>query len=87
MGIIARASKPFTDASLPAEAKIVSGHAADVILSEARSDDYDMIIMGSIGAGGGFIKRVVLGLGSVAQKVLANAPCPVLVVKKETERT
>ena len=42
-----------------------------------RAEDVDLIVMGTLGRTG--IKRVLLG--SVAQEVIKQAPCPVLVVR------
>lgn len=56
--------------------KHVSGKAAVRILDEIKRD-FDLVIMGTRGHGG-IIGAVV---GSVAQRVLANSDCPVLIVK------
>lgn len=47
-----------------------------VIVEEAKKREVDLIIMGTRGKTG--LKRVFLG--SVAQKVIGYAPCPVMVV-------
>lgn len=56
--------------------KIVKGHPATAILDEIRRD-FDLVVMGSHGYG----KSVGAITGSVIQHVLADAHCPVLVVK------
>lgn len=56
--------------------KIIEGHPAASILEEVNNG-IDLIIMGSRGHGP--ISGALLG--SVTQRVLANASCPVLVVK------
>ena len=81
--IVERTRKPFLDTGVPTHTKVIEGYAAEVILSEAEDGKYDLIVMGSRGAGMGLIRRVVFGLGSVAERVIANAPCPVLVVRGE----
>ncbi|HUV04250.1 MAG TPA: universal stress protein [Armatimonadota bacterium] len=81
--IVEKARKPFLDTGVPTHTKIIEGYAAEVILGEAEDGKYDLIVMGSRGAGMGLIRRVVFGLGSVAERVIANAPCPVLVVRGE----
>lgn len=57
--------------------KIAEGRAAEMILRELRRD-FDLVVMGSRGhspLGGALI-------GSVTQRVMGEASCPVLVVKK-----
>ena len=56
--------------------KHISGHPATAIVEESKNG-FDLIVMGSHGHGP--ISGVVLG--SVAQRVLAHANCPVLVVR------
>lgn len=52
-------------------------NAPDVILSTAKTENIDAIVMGSRGMGGA---RAWL-LGSVSSKVAAEAQCPVIIVK------
>jgi nucleotide-binding universal stress UspA family protein len=59
------------------ETLMVPGDPAQKIIEQAEKTSCDMIIMGSRGAGP---LRGAL-LGSVSQKVLANSPYPVLIVK------
>lgn len=54
-----------------------SESASEVILELARSKDIDLIVLGSHGRTG--LKRLLMG--SVTERVIAQAPCPVLVVK------
>ncbi len=51
--------------------------ADEPIIELARSADIDLIVMGSHGRTG--LKRLLMG--SVTERVIGNAPCPVLVVK------
>jgi nucleotide-binding universal stress UspA family protein len=53
------------------------GYAASVIEEEAVQEKADMIVMGSRGLSG--IKHLLLG--SIAERVVQKAPCPVLTVK------
>ena len=53
--------------------------AADEILGYAEKEKVDLIIIGSKGLGG---KATRFVMGSVALKVVSNAPCNVYVVKK-----
>ncbi|MFI4995031.1 MAG: universal stress protein [Hyphomicrobiales bacterium] len=55
---------------------VVIGDAAEQILANAKDSQADLIVMGSRGHG----RLAGLLLGSVAQKVVGLAPCPVLVV-------
>lgn len=55
---------------------IVGGAPAPVILEHAASDGADLIVMGTHGASG--IQHLILG--SVTEKVLRRATCPVLTV-------
>ncbi len=54
-----------------------SGRALDMAVSLAKSLGADLIVMGTRGLAG--IKHVLLG--SVAERVLRRAPCPVVTVK------
>ena len=56
--------------------KISAGHPATAILEELRRD-FDLVVMGTRGHGP--IASAIVG--SVTQRVLADAPCPVLVMK------
>jgi nucleotide-binding universal stress UspA family protein len=58
------------------ESRVVSGHAAETIVGCAVSGEADFIVMGTHGAGG--LEHLMLG--SVTEKVLRRAPCPVLTV-------
>ena len=61
----------------PFKTKWVVGSASDEILRAARREKAHMIVMGTHGHG--LISRALMG--SVAQKVLADADIPVLLVK------
>ena len=58
-------------------AKLHGGHPVGTIVDFARRSKADLIIMGSHGRGG--VKRALIG--SVAERVVRHAPCPVLVVR------
>ncbi|AFQ42515.1 universal stress protein [Desulfosporosinus meridiei] len=57
--------------------KIVQGYPSTMILEEAKKLEADLVVMGSHGYG------PITGslLGSVSQRVLPRAECPVLIVK------
>lgn len=54
------------------------GEAATEILHFAREDGMDLVVLGSHGGAG--LKHLVLG--SVAERVVREAPCPVLVIRQ-----
>lgn len=56
--------------------KTIAGRPAPVILREIRRD-FDLVVMGT--GGHGLLTGALIG--SVTQRVLADAACPVLVVK------
>jgi nucleotide-binding universal stress UspA family protein len=62
------------DCGITIEPRVVTGHAAEVLLDAA--DTADLVVVGSRGRGG----FAGLVLGSVSQQVLAHAHCPVMVV-------
>ena len=57
--------------------ELLFGHAAEQLLHYARQQSVDLIVVGSLGESG--IKDFFLG--SVATRVVANAPCSVMVVR------
>jgi nucleotide-binding universal stress UspA family protein len=63
-------------AHVPSEARINEGEPAECVLAFAQSLPADLIVLGSHGRSG--FERFVLG--SVTEKVLRNAVCPVLTV-------
>ncbi|HWQ71471.1 MAG TPA: universal stress protein [Desulfitobacteriaceae bacterium] len=62
---------------VPFKKCIDSGHPVSVILEEIEKEQIDLVIMGSHGYG------PITGsvLGSVSQRVLQRAECPVMIVK------
>jgi nucleotide-binding universal stress UspA family protein len=62
--------------------RLRQGDAADEIVKAAAEGDFDLIVMGTHGRGG--LARLVLG--SVAERVLRAAACPVLTVKAPFRR-
>lgn len=57
----------------------VQGTAATEIVEVARSGAHDLIVMGTHGRTG--LRRLILG--SVAERVVRAAPCPVLVIRPD----
>ena len=64
---------------LEIETKVVDGYPKEEIVREAREWDADLIVIGSHGYGN--VKRFLLG--SVAQAVVAHAPCSVEVYREK----
>lgn len=64
-------------AGMETEIRVRFGNAASEILKEAEGGEYDLVIMGSHGRGvlSGFL------LGSVSNRVVHHARCPVLIVR------
>jgi nucleotide-binding universal stress UspA family protein len=65
----------------PVELRVEVGHPVEQILDVVTRDDVDLIVMGTHGRTG--LAHAVLG--SVAERVVRLAPCPVLTVKKAAE--
>lgn len=59
------------------DTKLVLGSASVEITSLAHDGAYDLIVMGTHGRGG--LSHALLG--SIAEKVVRTAPCPVLTVR------
>lgn len=57
--------------------EILEGDPAEAIIDVASTRKSDLIVMGSRGLG----RLTGLLLGSTSQKVVAHAPCPVLIVR------
>jgi nucleotide-binding universal stress UspA family protein len=72
-GLLARAKA----ADVPASDVLRYGRPADQIVDAAAAEFADLIVMGTHGRQG--LRRLVLG--SVAQQVVAAAPCPVVTVR------
>ena len=65
--------------ALKIDAEVVEGYPKEAIVEEAERWGADLIVLGSHGYGN--LKR--LFLGSVAQSVVAHAPCSVEVVRQK----
>ena len=63
-------------AGLSRQAKVISGDVAEEIVLFAKEEKIDIIIMGTHGYKG--VEKILFG--SVAEKVVKTAPCPVLTV-------
>ncbi|MEM4160823.1 MAG: universal stress protein [Thermoplasmata archaeon] len=67
-------------AGVEVEAIVEEGNPAEKIVKTAKKLKVGMIVMGTRGRAG--IDRLLLG--SVAEAVIKNAPCPVLAMRKST---
>lgn len=75
--ILDTALKAIGETPCKVEADILEGSAAEAIIEAAKNRKCDLIVMGSRGLG----RLAGLLLGSTSQKVVAHAPCPVLIVR------
>lgn len=64
-----------------ARALVVTGAAATEVVRFAREGGYDLVVMGTHGRRG--LRHLVLG--SVAERVVREAPCAVLVVRPRSK--
>lgn len=73
--VLEEARRKAEESGLTVDFVIRHGNPSEELVKESRKG-YDLVIIGNTS----FTKRR-LGLGSVAEKILNAAPCPVLVVK------
>jgi nucleotide-binding universal stress UspA family protein len=76
-GFVADVKKQAEAAGVKAETFVGEAEAYEAITHLAKDQNADMIVIGSYGRTG--LRRLLMG--SVAEKVIGYAPCPVLVVK------
>lgn len=77
------AAKMCATANVDATTQVIIGRPARSIAQEAADRGVDLIVMGTHGRGG-FAHLV---LGSVAERILRIAPCPVLTVRETKQIT
>ena len=75
--ILQKAVESLGSISADIHTELIEGNAAESIIEVARTHKSDVIVMGSRGLG----RLSGLLLGSTSQKVVAHAPCPVLIVR------
>ena len=75
--ILEKAIQTIGEVPCKVETGIVEGSPAESIIEVANTRKSDLIVMGSRGLG----RLAGLVLGSTSQKVVAHAPCPVLIVR------
>jgi nucleotide-binding universal stress UspA family protein len=61
------------------QTRLCQGEPAEIICQVAEEDEFDLIVMGTRGRSG--VPRILLG--SVAERVVRMAPCPVLTVRPQ----
>jgi len=66
----------------PVRAKLLRGSPADAVARSAKREQADLLVIGSRGV----TEFQPMLLGAVSRKLLMQAPCPVLVVKKPANR-
>ena len=69
--------KDAREMEIPLEIRIAYGDPADELISCAKKEDIDVIVIGSSGTG--FLKRKLVG--SVSHKVVRHSHCSVYIVK------
>jgi nucleotide-binding universal stress UspA family protein len=80
---VAVAHDRLLERGVDSEMKIAHGEAVEEVIREAEAGGYALIVVGSRGLGP--VGRLLLG--SVSEKLVREAPCPVLVAGKDvTER-
>ena len=78
-----RFAESASSAGIPVRSLVSEGEPAAEILEEARRVPGSLVVLGTHGHSG--FENLVLG--SVAEKVLRKAPCPVLTVPREPEES
>ncbi|MDP7295577.1 MAG: universal stress protein, partial [Vicinamibacterales bacterium] len=73
---VQRMATPLADAGITFAATVEDGDTVERVLHHAKARDCDLIVMGTHGSGG--FERLLLG--SISEKVLRQAPCPVLTI-------
>ena len=73
---LAALKQSVTAPELTIETAVIAGRPAPAIVEHATTGGYDLIVMGTRGRTG--LSHLVMG--SVAERVLRKAPCPVLTV-------
>lgn len=74
-----RAAAPIRARGIAVETVVREGYPATAIEEEARARHADLVVIGTRGHTG--VKHLLLG--SVAERVVQKAPCPVLAVKTD----
>lgn len=76
--VVAKEAGRFADSGVAIATKVIESEAVGALVGEARTGDYDLLVMGNRGMTG--VTRF-LRLGSVPNKVSHQLPCSMLIVK------
>jgi nucleotide-binding universal stress UspA family protein len=76
--IVAEAARIGDARGVKVATSVAEGAASDRVVDAVKQSGFDLVVMGSHGHRG--MERALLG--STAERVIVNAPCPVLVVKE-----
>ncbi len=76
--IVQRLEKEASYQGLTPQARVLKGRPFEAIVQAATELPADLIVMGALGMTG----LTSLLMGSVTERVIAQAPCPVMVVKR-----
>ena len=74
--------KRVEDAGVAVDTLIIRGIPVDKIVDTARAKQADLLVMGTHGRTG--LQHLLIG--SVAERVVRLAPCPVMVIPRETRK-
>jgi nucleotide-binding universal stress UspA family protein len=74
---VARVAKEEGFDAAAVRSTVVSGYTSETILSTIEEEEFDMVVMGTHGRTG--LSHVLLG--SVAERIIRIAPCPVMTIK------
>jgi nucleotide-binding universal stress UspA family protein len=78
---IEKSAQRVEAAGVACETHVVHGAPADAIVETAANISADLIVMGTRGLTG--VKHVLLG--SVAERTVRTAPCPVLTIRSKSD--
>lgn len=81
MEILNTVTEEVDTVGIPVEKEVVVGEPYAEILDCAKNGEFDLIVIGNRG----FSKIKRFFLGSVAQRVISEAECPVLVIHTDAE--
>lgn len=67
----------YNSDSAQIKCRVAAGYPVETIIKTAKQEEVDLVVMGTRGLG----PLTGLLLGSISQRVVQDAPCPVLLVK------